>query len=243
MNILVAIILFCSSVFAAETFGQKKGFVLGVGGILSSFQFPVQFNGTTKNKIDDSQSLLGPTLQLGYDVLMFNRLLLGLRAEGFIADTLGMGSTETSKVTDKTTGKMRAGTLALRGGWVFDFHTVDLVGYNSHLVGEFFIEGGMTSGHKSFSKNYSTTDVVTESYHDNLEEEFSGRTIAAGFNVTSGGGAYFELKLMQTSILKNKQSFTGTQTVGGSTTSTNQKLEDENRKSFTGIVMNVGHHY
>lgn len=244
MNILVAIILICSSSLASETFGNKRGFVLGIGGNISSYTYPVQFSGVSKNKVDDSSTLFGPSLNIGYDFVISNRLLLGLRTEGFIVDTLGTGATENAKVTDKTNGKIRAGSVALRGGVVFDFHTLDMVGQDSHLVGEFFVEGGISSGHKSFSKEYSTTDGVTENYNENLEEEFQGRILAAGFNVTTGGGAFFELKFMQTSIEKNKQIFRGTELVnGGGTTSTNQKLENENLKSFSSILMTVGHHY
>lgn len=244
MNILVAIILLCSTAFANEAFSHKRGFVLGLGGNLSSYKYPVQFSGVSKNKIDDSSSLFGPSLNIGYDIVLGNRFLLGLRTEGFIVDTLGTGSTETSKVTDKTKGKIRAGSLALRLGTVFDIHTTDMVGQDSHLVGEFFLEGGISTGHKSFSKEYSTTDGVTESYNESLEEEFQGKVFAAGFNVTTGGGAFFEIKLMQTSIDKNKQIFRGTELVnGGSTTSTNQKLENENLKSISSIVLTVGHHY
>jgi len=244
MNILVALILFCSAALADELFSHKRGFVLGLGGNITSYTYPVQFSGVSKNKVDDSSTLYGPSLNIGYDVVLGNRLLLGLRTEGFVVDTLGTGATETSKVTDKTEGKIRAGSIALRVGTVFDFHTTDMVGQDSHLVGEFFFEGGISSGHKSFSKTYSTTDGVTESYKENLEEEFQGRILAAGFNVTTGGGAFFEIKLMQTSIDKNKQTFTGTELVnGGSTTPTNQKLENENLKSLSSIILTVGHHY
>jgi hypothetical protein len=244
MNILVAIILFCSGAFANEVFGHKRGFVLGIGGNISTYTYPVQFSGVSKNKVDDSSTLFGPSLNIGYDFVLGNRFLLGLRTDGFIVDTLGTGATETSKVTDKTKGKIRAGSLALRLGTVFDFHTVDMVGQNTHLIGEFFFEGGVSSGHKSFSKEYSTTDGVTESYNENLEEEFQGRILAAGFNVTTGGGTFFEIKFMQTSIEKNKQTFVGTEIVnGGASSPTSKKLENENLKSLSSILMTVGHHY
>lgn len=218
--------------------------MIGLGANISKYTFPVQFNGESKSKIDDSSTLFGPSLNIGYDVVLFNRLLLGLRAEGFLGDTLGTGAKDTSKVTDKTTGKVTAGILALRTGWIFDFNSVNLVGDQEILTGEFFLEGGISSGHKSFGVDYTTTDGVTEEYHENLEEEFQGRILSAGLNITTPRGAFFEIKVTQNTPMKNKQTFTGTELVnGGATVSTNQKLEDENLKSLTSLLLIVGHHY
>jgi hypothetical protein len=241
----ICFILFLISFAQANTsLDHKKGGVIGIGASMSQYTFPVQFEGTTKKKIDDSSTLFGPALGIGYDVVMFDHILLGLRGEGFIGDTLSAGNKEKSQVTDKTTGKLRAASMALRGGFIFIFNPLNPVGQSTPMIGEIFFETGITSGHKSFSKNYSTTATVTENYHDNLEEEFQGQTMALGFNLTGQGGAFLELKGMQSSITHNKQVFRGTQLVdGGSTTPTDQNITNDNKKSFTTFLLIVGHHY
>lgn len=246
MRILIVLIILCSQVFAAESdpMDRKKGLVLGIGANISAYKFPVQFQGQTKNSIDDSQTLFGPEFQLGYDWLFKNRFLVGLRGDWMLADTYKSGGHESSTETDKTTGKLYQGSLSLRLGYVFQYDTLNLVADTERMTGEFFIEAGLSSGHKSFRKNYSTTSPVNEKYDESLEEEYQGRILAAGINITSSTGAFFEFKVMQSAILNNKQSFSGTQIVnGGAPGPTDKKLEDENRKSFPSILIIVGHHY
>lgn len=246
MRFLIVFIIFCSHLLAAtpDPWEKKKGFVLGVGGNISAYKFPVQFEGQTKNSIDETQTLYGPAFSLGYDFVFANHLLLGLRADGLIADTYKSGGHESDSETDKTTGKLYQGALSLRVGYVFQYDSLNLVADTERLTGEFFIEAGLSSGHKSFRKKYTNTSPVNETYDENLEEEYQGRILAAGINIASRSGTFFEFKVQQSSILKNKQTFSGTQVVnGGAPTPTDKKLEDENRKSFPSILITVGHHY
>ena len=244
MPAILLLLILSLKTFANDPLDHKKGFMFGLGGNIAQSTFPVQFQGVTKNKIDDSSTLYGPVFNLGYDVVLFSHILLGLRGEAFVADSLNSGNKENSTSYDKTAGKIRAGSASVRLGFVFNFKSLSPIGTPTQALGEFFAEGGITSGHKSFSKNYSITGAVTESYHENLEEEYQGRVLAGGFNYSSLRGPFFELKVSQTSVLSNKQTFTGRALVnGGAVGPTDQKLVDENKSGFTTLMMTFGYHY
>jgi hypothetical protein len=245
MWLLLPIALYLSQALASDPLDHKKGLVLGIGGNISSYEFPVQFVGETKNRIDKTSSLYGPTLGLGYDFMPGNSFLLGLRGEGFYSDTFGTGTTDNAKVEDRTTGKIIGGNASLRAGWVFDFWTKDLVGDKVFLIGELFAEGGITSGHKSFSKSFTFHNAgVNEIYKDNVEEEYQGKVFSAGINLTTPGGAFLEVKFVTVNVTSNKQTFTGSyQTNGGTLTPTSQKLENKNMQTMATYLIMVGHHY
>lgn len=245
MKFILIFILLTKAVFAHEFIEHKKGLALGVGASFSQYDFPNQFLGETVNQIDDKATIIGPSLNVGYDVVMFNRLLLGLRGEGIFMDTLGMGAKDNSKISDQTIGKIRAFNLSLRGGLLFDFKSINPLAEKHTLIGEIFLEGGIGSGHKSFSKKYSYNDgTINEFYRENLEEDFISRVFALGINLTTQSGAFFEIKSISTAIFSNTIEFSGTELVnGGSATSRTIEKKDFDMKPVTSFLITVGHHY
>lgn len=244
LNLLVLTLFLAGKVQALDA-SKKKGVALGLGVTLSQLKFPVQFTGSSKNKIDDTATLLGPSLQLGFDQIIFERLLIGLRLEGYVVDTLGMGRKENQKRSDQTIGKTRAYTTSLRTGWLFDFKPFNPVGVPQQMVGEFFFEGGISRGRKTFGKKFNYNDgVINEFYHENVSEDFTAHTLSFGANITTDLGAFAELKLLQTSIISNQGTFSGTsRSNGGVILPTNQTLKDYNKLPTTSVFLTVGHHY
>ncbi len=235
MRFLFLILLFTGPLMAeTDSFSHKKGLVFGLGGSVSRYIFPADFEGVDKDKLDDKTTLYGGVLQLGYDVVLFNRILLGLRGEGMTSDTMGAGN-ENGNVLR---GKARATSGLVRAGVLFETKLFDMVGDPANMIFEIFMEGGVTSGHRSFSKQFSTTD----DYVDNLEEEFQGSVLAGGFNLTTRNGAFFELKGMNTTMTHTRQKFTGHKIEnGGAEVSTDRVLDE--KKSFMTFLIVMGHHF
>jgi hypothetical protein len=217
----------------SDPLDHKKGPVYGMGFVGSRYTFPSDYEGSFKKSLDDKATLLGGSFHLGYDIVLFRKLLLGLRGEGMIIDSLGMGNKE----EDSLNGKMRATNALVRAGLLFDAKTFDPVGDVSNMTLEVFFEGGISSGHRTFRKKFNASG---DEYDDNLEEEFQGQIIAGGLNLTSRTGAFFELKGAYTSINHTRQKFTGMKTENGSTTSLDRTLDD--KKGFTTFSLLFGHH-
>lgn len=232
--IFILLSLFIPVLAESDPFEHKKGPVLGIGASATRYTFPAEYNGTDKNKLDDKTTLLGGSLQLGYDVVLLKRILLGLRGEGMLLDTLGMGN----KSENRLTGKFRATNALLRSGALFDVKTFDLVGDPSHMILEVFLEGGITSGHRSFSKKFVSG---SDEYTDNLEEEFQGQVIAGGLNLTTIRGAFLELKGAFTTLNHTRQDFTGRKIEAGIPSSLDRSTDD--KKGFTTFSVLFGHHY
>lgn len=218
-----------------DSLDHKKGPVIGLGFTGSRYTFPAEYEGLDKNKLDDKTTLFGGIFQLGYDAVLFRRLLLGLRGEGMIADSLGMGN----KTENILKGKVRATSALLRAGILFDAKTFDPVGDVSRMTLEVFAEGGITSGHRSFSKTFLASGG--DEYRDNLEEEFQGQVMAGGLNLTTITGAFLEVKGAYTTINHSRQKFTGQKIENGSTTSVNRELDDG--KGFSTFSLIFGHHF
>lgn len=233
---LFFILIILSTLVQAESdpLDHKKGPVFGLGAAVSRYTFPADFEGTDKNKLDDKATLFGGSFHLGYDIVLFQRLLLGLRGEGMITDTLGMGN----KTENSLSGKMRATSALLRAGILFDAKTFDPVGDVSSMTLEVFAEGGITSGHRSFSKKFI---AGSDEYTDNLEEEFQGQIMGGGLNLTTKSGAFLELKGAYTTINHTRQEFTGTKIENGAPSSLNRILDD--KKGFSVFSLLFGHHF
>jgi len=233
--LFLVLLLSTARASAKDPLDHKKGFVLGAGFIGTRYTFPSDFNGVKKEDLDDKATLFGGGLQLGYDVVLFQRLLLGLRGEGMLGDTMGMGNKDNNRLV----GKMRATNALLRMGGLFHMKTFDMVGDPTPMTIELFAEAGVSSGHRSISKKYipETTDI----YIDNLEEEYQGNILAGGINLTTPGGAFLELKAAQTTINNTRQKFTGRAVENGMARSLERTLDD--KKSFTTFLVLFGHHY
>ncbi len=229
-------ILLLSTPLMAETdpFSHKKGIVFGLGGTVSRYTFPADFDGVDSDQLDDKSTLYGGALQLGYDVVLFNRLLLGLRGEGMVSDTMAAGN----KSGNVLRGKARATNALLRTGILFDTKLFDMVGDPARMIFEIFVEGGITSGHRSISKQFSTTD----DYVDNLEEEYQGSVLSAGLNLTTRTGAFFELKGMNTNMTNTRQKFTGHKVENGGAEVPTDRILDE-KKNFMTFLVIMGHHF
>lgn len=235
MRFLLLSLLFSTASLASDPLDHKKGFVLGAGAVGTRYTFPSDFQGVKKDELDDKTTLLGGGLQLGYDVVFFQRILLGVRGEGTIADSLGMGNKEGNRLT----GKMRATSALLRLGGLLPIKGFDMVGDPTPMTLEIFAESGITSGHRSMSKEYAPDS--TDLYLDNLEEEFQGNILSGGLNLTTPGGAFLELKASQTSMSNTRQKFSGRAVENGVGRSLERSLEE--KKSFTTFLVLFGHHY
>ncbi len=236
MKFFFVLFLFSTAALAeTDPLSHKKGFVFGMGAAVSTYTFPADYDGLAKKDLDDKTTQYGGTLQLGYDQILFQRLLLGVRTEGFIVDSLGMGNKENNKLI----GKTRATNLLLRVGGIIHVRTFDVVGDPAPMTLEIFTEAGTTSGHRSFSKKYFSG---TDQYIDNLEEEFQGQVLSAGLCLTTLRGAYLEVKAQRTSVSHTRQKFTGLKIEnGGAAVSTDRITNEE--KNFTTFLMVVGHHF
>lgn len=231
--------------FADGPMDRKKGFTIGTGLNTSVYSFPLTFEGETKKKISETALAVGPNLQLGYDIVMWNTLLLGLRAEGMLADTSGMNKDKSRKTYDHTKGKTRGAFGGVRLGYVFTFKGVNPVDDRFDMIGELFVEGGTGIGKNNFRKNYSYDDAgVSEDYDETIEETFNSQVISIGFNVTSKAGAFFEIKGMQTTLVSNEVARSGAFLVnGGSVQRFEEKLKDTKPDPIRSIVLLIGHHY
>ncbi len=235
MRFLFLLLLLSAATHASDPLDHKKGFVLGAGFAGTRYTFPADFNGAKTEDLDDKATLFGGGLQLGYDVVLFQRLLFGLRGEGMVADSLGMGNKENNRLT----GKMRSTSALLRVGGLFHMKAFDMVGDPTPMTIELFAEGGMTSGHRSMSKKF--VPDATDTYIDNLEEEYQGNVFSGGINLTTPGGAFLELKAVQTAMNNTRQKFRGRAVEGGAARDLERTLDE--KKSFTIFMVMFGHHY
>ena len=87
---------------------------------------------------------------------------------------------------------------------LFETKFFDMGGDPALMTLEIFLEGGITSGHRSFSKKF----IVNDEYVDNLEEEYQGSILSTGINLTTRRGAFFEIKASQTNMTNTRQKFT-----------------------------------
>lgn len=238
MRFLFTLLVFSCSVMAqTDPLSHKKGIVFGLGGTISPYTFPADFDGTDKEKLSDKAILYGGVVQLGYDVVLFNRLLFGLRAEGMSADTMDVGN----KSENILRGKSRATNALLRSGVLFETKFFDPVGDPARMILEIFVEGGITSGHRSFSKQFGG-GLITDEYVDNLEEEYQGSVLTGGLNLTAKKGAFFELKFTQTNITNTRQQFSGQKIENGGAVIPTDRVLDE-KESFTTFLMVMGLHF
>ena len=234
----VFILLFFSSLAQAKSdyLAHKNGFVFGLGAAGSRYTYPADYAGTNAGKIDDKTTLLGGVLQLGYDFTLFDRLLLGLRGEGVITDSFGMGNDD----EDVLNGRTRSATALVRAGFLFNGKFWDLVGDPAHMMVEVFVEGGRTSGHRNFVKEFDPQG--TDIYNEDLKEEYQGNVIAFGVNLMNGRGGFIEFKSVHTGITHTNQKFEGQKVEnGGATTPTNRSLSDE--ENFHTWMLVFGQHY
>lgn len=162
--------------FADKALDHKNGFVMGLGLNVGIYRFPIEFEGETKNKIDDSATTVGPNLMLGYDFLFGNHFLFGLRTEGMLSDTSGMNKDKNEEIYDHTKGKNRTLMGLLRLGYVTDFLGTNLIDEKYHMTAELFLEGGMGTGRNDFTKNYThSKSGVVENYKETIAETFSSQ--------------------------------------------------------------------
>lgn len=233
------------SSFAETAMDHKNGFVMGLGLNIGSYRFPVEFEGETKNKIDESATTAGPSLQLGYDVLIKNHLLIGVRAEGMLSDTSGMNKDKNKEIYDHTKGKNRTVMGLVRVGFVADFVGTNLVDEKYHMTAEFFLEGGIGTGKNDFTKKFTyNKGGVTENYKESIQETFSSQVLCGGFNVTSGGGAFFETKILYQTFISNHVKREGSFLVNNGTQQPISGSESDTKPDpFTAVVLTIGHHY
>jgi hypothetical protein len=246
MKILFVFLLTFSAVGdAVSSMDRKKGFAIGAGMNLGLYSFPVQFEGQTKNKIDEKATIIGPSLQLGYDLLLWNRLLLGLRSEAMLADTAGMNKDKSKKITSQTNGKSHSLNGTLRLGFVREFLANNPVGETYPMIFELFAEAGIGSGRNDFILDYNYSfSGVSELYKEEIQETFQSRVLSAGMNLTSISGSFFELKVMQTSFESNSIQRSGSYTVnGGGPVTIAAKDKNTDPAALTTFFMIIGHHY
>lgn len=219
-----------------DVLDAKNGFVMGLGVGGTRFTFPDTYSGAKKKDFDDSASLFGAMGQVGYDTLLFRRLLIGLRAEGFTLDSFKTGNTDTNQLT----GKASAFHALLRLGIVFSVRSHDPVGDISNLTMEIFVEGGPTKGKRTFDKKFDPKGSG-DGYDGSLTEDYKGTALAAGINLTSKKGAFFETKALYTSVSDTDQIYKGSKTEGG--VATDLANTGANKKNFTSIFIVFGHHF
>lgn len=237
MKFFFVLLLLSSGVLAdTDPVSHKKGLVLGIGAAGTRYIFPAEFEGREKKDLDDKTTLIGGVLQLGYDHVIFNRLLLGLRTEGLITDSLGMGNKDSNVLT----GKMRGASFLLRVGGLIHTQTFDMVGDPAPMTLEIFGEAGVTSAHRNFGKKYFSASG--DEYVDNLEEELQGQVLSGGLSLTNLRGAFLELKAMRTSVTHTRQKFTGYKIENGGAAVSNDRTRDDG-KNFTTFLMVIGHHF
>lgn len=225
-----------SALAESDVLDAKNGVVMGLGLGGSGFSFPDTYTGDKKKNFDDSANLFGAMGQVGYDTLLFRRLLIGLRAEGFTLDTFKTGNTKTNELTGKTS----AFHTLLRLGFVFTVRSYDPVGNISNLSLELFLEGGPTKGKRMFDKKYDP-DGSSDGYAGSLVDDYKGTALAGGMNLTSISGAFFEVKALYTSVSDSKQTFKGSKTEGG--VATDLASIEGKKKNFTSVFIVFGHHF
>jgi hypothetical protein len=245
MKIFILIMLILGQAYATENLERKRGFEIGLGVNFNNYRMPIQFEGVTKNKIDSTTFLFGPALNIGYDVVPSEHFLFGIRLEGMTDSNYKMGNKKSSTITDTVTARINAFNATFRFGYIFDFLAVDVLGDTSQDVGEFFIEAGLGSGQRNFSKHYTYNDgTIAEAYNVHAKEKYLSRILAVGVNLTTSSGAYVEAKLMQTSVMSNKIDFNGSSLIsGGTLTPSSKTLKDTNKSSVIGGAIIIGHHY
>lgn len=216
---------------------------MGLGLNASIYRFPLQFEGETQGQIDDSATTVGPNLSIGYDVLFWNHVLIGIRAEGMLSDTSGMNKDKSSKLYDHTKGKNRTLMGLLRLGYISDFVGTNLVDEKYNMTAEFFLEGGFGNGRNDFTINYEYDhNGITEAYEESIKQTFNSQIIGAGFNVTGGEGAFFEMKVLYQTFTTYNTDTRGTFQENGGTL---QHITDNDQDPdpFTSLIVTIGHHY
>lgn len=232
---ILSLLLGAGSALASDDIlEQKKGFVFGLGFAASRFSYPAEYSGADDDKIDLKASLLGGVAQLGYDVLLGKRFLLGIRGEGMLLDNLGTGNEEDNRLNART----RAAHGLLRIGGVFPILASDPVGSPARMTLEVFLEGGPTSGTRAASKRFSSG---TDRFQENLREEYQGQILGGGLNLTSVGGAFFELKAQQTRVGTSVRRFSGSKVEGGVPMDLNRK--DDTAKDFATFFIVLGQRF
>jgi hypothetical protein len=243
MKLFWIMILFCTNALAEDPFAFKRGVTFGVGLVTTQYHHRILFDGISKNRMNDSFVLTGPVVTFGFDSVAYQSWLMGIRVEGYIADSLATGQKSKATFSDKTAGKQTGINVLGRFGHIFNYKGSDPIDQGFNLISEFFLEAGLGAGNRSFASHYNNSDF-DESYAVNLDEKYVSRLLSLGINLSSGKGTYFEAKIMQTVIISNTGEFSGASKVnGGAVTPISRTLKDYNRDPIYGLMMTIGHHY
>ena len=248
MKLLFVLLLLSTSAFGAfeKSFDHKTGFMFGLGANMTSYKFPSRFTGNTKKRIDSSHRMIGPEFHLGYDVVAFKKILLGVRGETWMADNLNMGNTENGDLKETTSGKASALNVTGRLGIPFHVNMIDLLGLTNRFVLEVFGEVGGGKYWAQMDKSYTFKKTPTESYSDKVRDQRLTAIVAGGFNIASYSGAFFEIKFMQTRTISNKVDYLkGSETTNGgaSTVLPAQMKKNFNDGVISSLVFSFGYHW
>lgn len=240
------LLLFISLAVTAETihFDHKSGFVYGVGLTRTSYNFPVRFDGNTK-KVDESNTLIGPVFNLGYDILPTSFILLGIRGETYFADTMNMGSENKKGISNSMKGKVSALNITGRIGVPLKIKMKNLLDETNFMTGEIFFESGVGKHWADMKIDYSKKEAVKESYEDRSQDQRLTGILAAGFNLANLNGTYIELRVMQTRTISNKTDLKGSQSVNGGTETDLESIQkkNSNQDAINSVLITFGRHY
>lgn len=224
----------------------KHGFVMGIGASKVVYGLYQDFEGTTEQFKEEKIDLYGPTLTIGYDWMVAQRLLVGLRAEPYMLSTFKRNDSKTLNSSTTVDGQVYGMNAIGRLGLLFDFKTKNLfLDEWGSFIGELFVEAGMGRGNSTLGKDYRFSDGVTEELYDiRVNEDFMTRIWAVGFSATTINGAYIELKFAQMSTFNNDVRIQGKgQVNSGTIDDFNIPLKNVSSTPTTFVGLNVGHHW
>jgi hypothetical protein len=220
----------------APRFAQKTGFAFGLGVLATSYKMASRFEGNSHRRVDKKTPLIGPSAQLGFDAVAFDRVLLGVRAETASGETLGMGNTDDDRLFEKTNGKITTLNLTGRLGIPLKVFANDPVGNPVPQIWELFFEAGAGRSWIKLQKAYAYRGTPTESYDERIRETQLTAIVAAGLNVSALSGKFFEVKLLRTIPISNEVERSGNAARNGGAVTT---LADEKRSDFNFLAMHA----
>lgn len=166
------------------------------------YKLPWDFKGQRKNFGERDQELYGPRLGFGGQLYLGAGFFTTSMVEGFYTGTAFTKEQRANPDVDVKVGSVKR-TSGFYGmdasqsiGRIFEFKTKNpFMDEWAHLTFEPFVEAGIgvARGHHRVNYSYDST-VINEAYKAKIRDELTNARIGGGFNMTSRGGFFLQVR-------------------------------------------------